>query len=103
MLNNVDDLKIAIRNMGNIEKLISVKLQDEEEIFMEIFSVIGDEVLGYCFDSALYKAEEEQRTLAPSDYLKSDINYYKDVIKRLWNRYKQNNSLRENIDLICGK
>lgn len=103
MLNNVDDLKIAIRNMGNIEKLISVKLQDEEEIFMEIFSVIGDEVLGYCFDSALYKAEEEQRTLAPSDYLKSDINYYKDVIKRLWNRYKQNSSLRDNIDLICGK
>ena len=100
MLNNVDDLKIAIRN---IEKLISVKSQNEEEIFMEIFSVIGDEVLGYCFDSALYKAEEEQRTLAPSDYLKSDINYYKDVIKRLWNRYKQNSSLRENIDLICGK
>ena len=59
MLNNVDDLKIAIRNMGNIEKLISVKLQNEEEIFMELFSVIGDEVLGYCFDSALYKAEEE--------------------------------------------
>ena len=103
MLNNVDDLKIAIRNMGNIEKLISVKLQDEEEIFMEIFSVIGDEVLGYCFDSALYKAEEEQRTLAPSDYLKSDINYYKDVIKRLWNRYKQNSTLRRDIDLICGK
>ena len=47
MLNNVDDLKIAIRNMGNIEKLISVKLQNEEEIFMEIFSAIGDEVLGY--------------------------------------------------------
>lgn len=103
MLNNVDDLKIAIRNMGNIEKLISVKLQDEEEIFMEIFSVIGDEVLGYCFDSALYKAEEEQRTLAPLDYLKSDINYYKDVIKRLWNRYKQNSTLRRDIDLICGK
>ena len=101
MINNIDDLKIAIRNMGNIEKLISSKLQNEEEIFMEIFSVIGDEVLGYCFDSALYKAEEEQRTLAPSDYLKSDINYYKDVIKRLWNRYKQNNSLRENINLLC--
>ena len=103
MLNNIDDLKISIRNMWNIEKHISVKLQDEEEIFMEIFSVIGDEVLGYCFDSALYKAEEEQRTLAPSDYLKSDINYYKDVIKRLWNRYKRNSSLRDNIDLICGK
>ena len=71
--------------------------------FLWRYFLLGDEVLGYCFDSALYKAEEEQRTLAPSDYLKSDINYYKDVIKRLWNRYKQNSSLRENIDLICGK
>lgn len=70
---------------------------------MEIFSVIGDEVLGYCFDSTPYKVEEEQRTFAPSDYLKSDINYYKDVIKRLWNRYKQNSSLQENIDFIYGK
>lgn len=69
---------------------------------MEIFSIIGDEVLGYCFDSALYKAEEEQKTLVPSNYLKSDVNYYKDVIKRLWNRYKQNTILRRNINLICG-
>lgn len=70
---------------------------------MEIFSVIGKKVLGYCFDSALYKVEEEPRTLVPLDYLKSDINYYKDIIKRLWNRYKENNSLRKNIDLLCGK
>ena len=103
MLNNIDDLKLVIRGMGDMEKIISAKLKNEEDIFMEIFSIIGDEVLGYCFDSALYKAEEEQRTIAPSDYLKSDINYYKDVIRRLWNRYKQNSTLRNNIDLICGK
>ncbi len=103
MLNNTDDLKIVIRGMGNMEKLISVNLQNEEEIFMEIFSIIGDEVLGYCFETALYKAEEEQRTLAPSDYLKSDLNYYKDVIKRLWNRYKQNRKLNSDINLICRK
>lgn len=103
MLNNTDDLKIVIRGMGDMEKLISVNLQNEEEIFMEIFSIIGDEVLGYCFETALYKAEEEQRTLAPSDYLKSDLNYYKDVIKRLWNRYKQNRKLNNDINLICGK
>lgn len=102
MLNNTDELKIVLRGMGNIERLISVKLQNEEELFMEIFSIIGDEVLGYCFDSALYKAEEEQKTLVPSNYLKSDVNYYKDVIKRLWNRYKQNTILRRNINLICG-
>lgn len=103
MLNNTDDLKIVIRGMGDMEKLISVNLQNEEEIFMEIFSIIGDEVLGYCFETALYKAEEEQRTLAPSDYLKSDLNYYKDVIKRLWNRYKQNRQLNNDINLICRK
>lgn len=103
MLNNTDDLKIVIRGMGDMEKLISVNLQNEEEIFMEIFSIIGDEVLGYCFATALYKAEEEQRTLAPSDYLKSDLNYYKDVIKRLWNRYKQNRQLNNDINLICRK
>lgn len=103
MLNNTDDLKIVIRGMGDMEKLISVNLQNEEEIFMEIFSIIGDEVLGYCFETALYKAEEEQRTLVPSDYLKSDLNYYKDVIKRLWNRYKQNRKLNSDINLICRK
>lgn len=86
-----------------MDKIISVKQQNEEDIFMEIFSIIGDEVLGYCFENALYKAEEEQRTIAPSDYLKSDVNYYKDVIRRLWNRYKQNSTLKKNIDLICGK
>lgn len=102
MINNTDDLKIVIRGMGDIEKLISANLQNEEEIFMEIFSIIGDEVLGYCFDNALYKAAEEQRTLAPSDYLKSDLIYYRDVIKRLWNRYKQNRHLSENIKLICN-
>lgn len=103
LISNTDDLKMVIRGMGNMEKLISANLQNEEDIFMDIFSIIGDEVLGYCFDSALYKAEEEQRTLAPSDYLKSDVIYYRDVIKRLWNRYKQNNSLKKDIDLICGK
>lgn len=103
MLNNTDDLKVVIRRMDRMERLISVKLQNEEEIFIEIFSVIGDEVLGYCFENALYRAEEEQKTIAPSDYLKSDINYYKDVIKRLWNRYKQNSTLKNNINLICNK
>ena len=103
MLNNTDELKIVIRGMGDMEKLIFANLPDEEEIFMEIFSIIGDEVLGYCFETALYKAEEEQRTLAPSDYLKSDLNYYKDVIKRLWNRYKQNRKLNSDINLICRK
>lgn len=78
-----------------MKKLITKKIQNEEEIFMEVFSIIGDEVLGYCYESALYKAEEEQKSIAPSDYLKSDTNYYKGIIKRLWNRYNQNSSLKK--------
>lgn len=103
LLSNQDNLKSVLREMGDMESLISVKLQNEEDIFMNIFSVIGNDVLGYCFDNALYKAEEEQRTLAPSDYLKSDINYYRDIIRRVWHIYnKQNSILKENIEMLCG-
>lgn len=103
ILNNADELKNVLRQMGDMNKIISARVSNEEEIFFEIFSVIGEEVLGYCYENALYKAEEDQKTIAPSDYLKLDGNYYKDVIKRLWARYKQSSSLRNNIDIICGK
>lgn len=103
VLNNADELKTVLRQMGDMERIVNVKVSNEEEMFFEIFSVIGDEVLGYCYENALYKAEEEQRTIAPSDYLKLDGNYYKDVIKRLWNRYKQKPVLKTNIDILCGK
>lgn len=102
MLNNTDDLKTVLRQMNGMDKIVKTNLANEEEIFIEVFSTIGEEVLGYCFENALDKAESEQRTVAPSDYLKSDINYYKDVIKRLWARYKQNSSLNLNINKICG-
>ena len=45
--------------------------------FYGIFSIIGEEVLGPCFDHALYLAASNQDTLMPSNYLKSDVNYYK--------------------------
>ena len=101
-ISNVDDLKPVIRQMGTMERLIAPNIQNEEEIFCEIFSTIGAEVLGYCYSGAIDKAEEQQKTIAASDYLKSDANYYKDVIKRLWNRYNQNTNLKKNIDLLCG-
>lgn len=102
-LNNTNELKSILRQMGGMENLISKKIYDEEECFYEIFNIIGEEVLGYCFENALEKAAHEQKTLAPSDYLKSDLNYYKDVLKRLWSRYNQNNTLKDKINLICGK
>ncbi len=103
VLNNVDELKTVLRQMGDMGKIVSANISDEEALFFEIYSVIGNEVLGYCYENALYKAEEEQRTIAPSDYLKLDGNYYKDIIKRLWNQYKQSSVLKGNIDKLCGK
>lgn len=101
LFNNADEIKIVLKTMGDMDSLIKVKHDNEEEIFKKIFSIIGEEVLGYCFGNAVEKAEEEQRTIAASDYLKSDNNYYKDVIKRLWSVYKKKNELRECISLIC--
>lgn len=103
LLSNVDELKVVLRQMGSMDSLISTKIPNEEECFYEIFNDIGEEVLGYCYENALEKAEAEQRTLAPSDYLKSDLNYYKDVIKRLWSRYNKSNSLMKKINVLCGK
>ena len=103
MLENIDELKTVLRRMGDMERLISSKVDNEEDLFTEIFSIIGDEVLGYCFENALDRAKEEQKTIAPSDYLKLDSNYYKNVIKRLWGRYNQNKALKKNIEILCGK
>ncbi len=102
-MNYIDELKLKLRKMGEMKKIIYNKMDKEQDIFFQIFTIIGEEVLGYCFGNAIEKAESEQRTLAPSDYLKSDTNYYKDVIKRLWSRYNQNLTLKNCIDLICGK
>lgn len=101
VINNVDELKRIICRTDRMVQIISNNVQDEKEIFFSIFSEIGEDVLGYCFSNALDAAEEEQRTLAPSDYLKSDNNYYKDVIKRLWRVYNKNKILANAIDTIC--
>lgn len=99
----MEELKPVLRQMGGMQRLIVRKTEEEQRLFFTIFDVIGDEVLGTCFDDALERAEEEQRTLAPSDYLKSDANYYKDVVKRLWKKYRSNQELREAVNLLCGR
>ena len=102
-INNVDSLKIVLRKMDGMDQIINSKIQKEEEIFFEIFDVISEEVLGYCFGNALETAENEQKTLAASDYLKKDISYYKDIIARLWSTYNRNKNFKNNINTICGK
>lgn len=100
---NIDELKSILKKMDGMEKIISNKVDNEQEIFDTIFEIIGDEVLGYCFGNALYEASEKQSTLAPSNYLKLDINYYKHILKRLWSRYNGNKGFKLAIDTICGK
>jgi len=102
-LSNPEELKRVLRQNGDVKRIITKKLDDEQDIFFKIFSVIGEEVLGYCFGNALSKATDEQRIISASDYLKLDTNYYKDVIKRLWSRYNQNENLKNGIKSICGK
>ncbi len=89
--------------MDGTEKLVSVSLPNEEDIFYTIFDVIGDEVLGYCFGNALDVADAEQKSIVASDYLKKDSTYYKDIIKRLWTTYNRNSALKSSIDSLCGK
>ena len=101
--NNLDSLKITIKNMNGMDRIIANRLDNEEDLFFEIFSTIGDEVLGYCFSDAINKAFENQKSLAPSDYVKSDNNYYKDIIKRLWVRYNLCKPFKTVIDSIMLK
>lgn len=100
-VSNTDELKRILLRTDGMTQIIASKVQDEKEIFFDIFSEIGEDVLGYCFSNALDAAEDEQRTLAPSDYLKSDNNYYKDVLKRLWRVYNKSKVLADAIDAIC--
>lgn len=103
LMNDISELKNILKKVGDMEYLIKRKINAEEEIFYKIFSLIGKEVLGYCFQFAKDVAMEKNETIVASDYLKSDNNYYKKVIQRLWIVYNSNKELRNYIDKICAK
>lgn len=98
-LNDTDTLKCELKQMGNMDKLISAKLDDEEAIMRRIFSILSEEVLGYCFESV----KDSEKEITPANFLKVDDYYYKKVIKRLWSRFKQNKELEKAIYRLCGK
>lgn len=103
LMNDMSELKNILKKVGDMEYLIKRKINAEEEIFYKIFCVIGQEVLGYCFQFAKDVAMEKNETIVASDYLKSDNNYYRKVIQRLWIVYNSNKELRNYIDKICAK
>ncbi len=97
---NTDELKRVLRKTKPMKKIVSVKLDVEKEIFEKIFRILGEEVLAYCIADS---ASDENGPGDASNYLKSDENYYKYCIKRLWSRFNQNKELKEYIYTICGK
>lgn len=101
--NDSDELKQVLKNMGDMKYLIKHNYDNEKEMFFDIFSAIGAEVLGYCFSNASQKALENQTTISAANYLKLDSNYYREIIKRLWYIYKSNKTLNSNIKLLAHK
>lgn len=100
MFNSTDEIKLELREMNGLERLIQHKVDNEKELIYTIFSVIGEDVLGICYDNALEKANGD---LIPSNYLKTDANYYKDVIKRLWSQYNKNSVFKNAFTTIFIK
>lgn len=103
MLNDTDSIKRILKQTDNTTSLIKRNYDDEKEKFFVLFDKIGEEVLGYCYSNALDTAKDEQKSIAASDFLKSDANFYKYVIKRLWSRYNKDTELKTIIDGICTK
>lgn len=104
LLNNTDELKRILKQTGDMTNIVCNNISDEKNLFFKIFSIIGEDVLGACFDNALDLAERNQDTLIPSNYLKSDSNYYKDILKKLWRIYNRKESgLQDAISCICRK
>jgi hypothetical protein len=100
LINDTDAVKTVVRRMGSMEKIVQNNHDNEEEMFTDIFVLISDEILGYCYGNALDKAKNANISLAPSDYLKDDKNFYKDIIPRLKTRYNLNKQFKRNIDTL---
>lgn len=102
LTNNTDELKRILRQTGEMTHIVCHPIENEYELFSKIFSIIGEDVLGPCFDNALDNAERNQDTLVPSNYLKSDNNYYKEILRKLWRIYnKKESELQNAIITIC--
>lgn len=103
LINDTDELKKTLRKMDNVTCIIQNKLDNEKDVLDEIFGLIGDEVLGYCFDVASKVASASGKTIAPSDYLKSDSNYFKEIISRFSTVYSTKALFKKTIDQIIVK
>lgn len=97
--NSTDEMRDELKKMDGLEGLILKEVQDEKETFMNIFSTLSQNVLGYC-----YKMEmRNDKSLVAANYLKSDSVYYRDILEQLWYVYNDKDlGLKKNLDKIFG-
>lgn len=103
LIDNTDELKKHLARMDGIDCLIANKIDNEKTLMNEIFSIIGDEVLGFCYFNAKERAKRQGTVVAPSDYLKDDQNYYKDVLARVIVIYNKNVKFSQNFKTLFLK
>lgn len=104
-IDNVDELKRILRKMDGMKQIISKNLDNEKDIFYEIFAEIGQKILGTCYQKADWQARNvSNSSVDASNYTKLDSNYYKDVLSCLWYTYNRDPSqtLKKDIAKICG-
>ena len=97
---NPDEMKKELQKMDGLDRLILHNHDDEKDRMFRIFSHIGEDVLGYCYEGA---TENDGKGLVASNYLKLDTTFYKDIIKRLWSQYHKKAELKEDFDSIFVK
>ena len=101
--NNIDELKKELQKIDGMIFIINSKIDDEKSVLFEIFDYIASDVLGYCYTNAREKAESQNSTLDPSDYLKNDSHYYKDVILRLWKEINRQKRFKKAVERLVIK
>lgn len=101
-----DELKKLLKKMSDMERILvnrSISENEERNLLYSIFNIIGNDVLWYCYSNEYDKQKEYHNEIVPSNYFKSDSNYFKDVIPQLWKKYNQNRELKECINKLCLK
>ncbi len=99
--NSTDEMRTELKKMDGLEGLILNQVEDEKETFMNIFGTLSEHVLGVCYEREM--DNQDDLSLAASNYLKSDSIYYRDILKKLWSVYNnQKLDLKKNVDRILG-
>lgn len=102
--NDVDGMKEILRKMDGVDRIIMNDIDHEKAVFELLFEKIAYYVLGQCYRVKL-RVDEVLGMVktAPSDFLKSDQIYYREIINAFFNVYNGNKEFRECLNSIIIK